>query len=145
MSLEIVCKPERDLTIFIVKGQPTVAEILEAYREAKDRFGLTKHTIWDGREASLTHWQPFDLELLDQLIALIQNSDPGRSGGRSALLVASQDSAAMLKKFVLLNYRVPQHRKIVFTLEAALAWVRPEGSANESSIQASSPRPSLQD
>lgn len=121
--MEIIHQPERDLTVFIAKGNPHLSEILQAYREVKDGPGLTKHTIWDGREASFSHFKEHDLMMLDQLIALIQNQSPLRVGGRSALLFGTPKDAGLFWDFAKLNYRVPQRRKVVLTQEEALAWV----------------------
>ena len=72
MPLEVIYQPERDLTTFLVNGEPSMAEILRTYREVKESYGLTKHSLWDGRDASLSHFQKHDLEMLDHFLALIQ-------------------------------------------------------------------------
>ena len=122
MSLDIIHQPERDLTIFMAKGYPSVPDILRAYREAKESYGLTKHTLWDGREASFAHLKEYDLLMLDHFIALIQNQCSQRVGGRSALLFGDPTDAGLFRDFAKLNYRLPQRRQVVLSLEAALAW-----------------------
>lgn len=123
MPLEIIHQPERELTVFILKGNPSVTEILRCYRDAKENRGLTKHTLWDGREASFAHLKEYDLLMLDHFIALIQNQCPQRVGGRSALLFGDPTDAGLFRDFAKLNYRVPQRRRVVLSLEEALAWV----------------------
>lgn len=115
--------PEQDLTIFVLSGAPSAADILHAYREVKEGPGLTKHTIWDGRAASFSHFSAYDVQLLDQLIALIQGGGSSRIGGWSALLAGDVKDASIFTGFAELNYRVPQRRKIVYSTEEAFAWV----------------------
>lgn len=122
MPLDIIHQPERDLTTFVAKGDLSVADILRAYREAKETYGLTKHTLWDGRDASFAHFERHDLAMLDHFLALIQNNCPQRIGGRSALLTGNSQDAGLLWDFAKLNYRLPQRRQVVLSLEAALAW-----------------------
>lgn len=122
MALEIIRQPKRDLTIFVAKGNPAVAEILRSYRDVKEGCGLTKHTVWDGREASFAHLKQHDLLMLDHFIALIQNHCPHRVGGRSALLFGNPKDAGLFWGFAKLNYRVPQRRQVVLTLEEAQDW-----------------------
>jgi len=122
LPLDIIHQPERDLTTFVAKGEPSVAEILQTYREVKEKFGLTKHTIWDGRQASFAHFGRHELAMLDHFLALIQNNCPQRAGGRSALLFGNSRDAGLFRDFAKLNYRLPQRRQVVLTLEAALAW-----------------------
>ncbi|MBU1154270.1 MAG: hypothetical protein KKC30_01700 [Proteobacteria bacterium] len=122
MPLDIIHQPERDLTTFVAKGYPSVAEILRTYREVKENYGLTKHSLWDGREASFTHFARHDLAMLDHFLALIQNNCAQRVGGRSALLFGNTRDAGLFWDFAKLNYRLPQRRQVVLSLEAALAW-----------------------
>ncbi|MCF8042060.1 MAG: hypothetical protein K9K65_08895 [Desulfarculaceae bacterium] len=122
MTMEIIHQPERELTIFIAKGNPSVPEILRSYRNAKESRGLTKHTLWDGREASFAHFKTHDLLMLDHFIALIQNQCPQRIGGRSSLLFGDPEDAGLFWDFAKLNYRVPQRRQVVLSLDAAMAW-----------------------
>lgn len=123
--MSITCRhhPGQDLIVFAVQGEPELVDILEAYRYAKEHFGLTKHTIWDGREASLARLAAQDLDQLNDLLALIQGAGSARNGGRSALLVGNEQDAALFKGFVSRNWRLPQKRKVVYTMEEAHAWV----------------------
>lgn len=123
MALEIIHQPERDLTIFVARGNPSVAELLRSYRDAKESCGFTKHTIWDGRQASFAHLKKHDLLMLDHFIALIQNHCPHRVGGRSSLLFDDSKDAGLFWDFAKLNYRVPQRRQVVMSMQDALAWV----------------------
>lgn len=134
MTLEIIHQPERDLTLFVARGVPSVADLLGAYRRAKDSFGLTKHTLWDGRRASFAHLQKHDLLMLEHFIALIQNHCPSRKGGRSALLFGDARDAGLFWEFAKLNYRVPQRRQVVLGLDQAWAWIE-EGIAPRSHDQ----------
>ena len=122
MSLDIIHQPERELTIFVAKDNPSVPEILRSYRDAKEKYGLTKHTLWDAREASFAHFKKHELFMLEHFIALIQNHCPQRVGGRSALLFGGPRDAGLFRDFAKLNYRVPQRRQVVLSLEEALAW-----------------------
>lgn len=122
MPLDIIHQPEREMTTFVVKGDPSVADILRAYREAKESYGLTKHTIWDGRDAFFAHFERHDLAMLDHFLVLIQNHCSQRVGGRSALLTGNPQDAWLLWDFAKLNYRLPQRRQVVLSMEAALAW-----------------------
>ena len=97
MAITYKYYPERDLTIFVVRGTQSPADILRAYRDAKESHGLSKHTIWDGREGDIAHLTPSDLEHLDQLLALIQDGDRTRVGGRAALVVSSDQEMELLK------------------------------------------------
>ncbi|MCB2192219.1 MAG: hypothetical protein KQI62_11675 [Deltaproteobacteria bacterium] len=123
MPLDVIHQPERDLTLFTLWGTPSVAEILHAYRDAKESHGLTKHTIWDSRRASVSHLTEHDLSMLNYFIALIQNQDPERVGGRSALLFSGVGDAVRFWNYAKLNYRVPQRLQVVLSMEDALAWV----------------------
>lgn len=123
--MSITCRhyPEKNLIVFLVQGEPELVDILEAYRYAKENFGLTKHTIWDGSEASLARLTSRDLDQLNELLALIQGADPERVGGRSAILLGNEQDSAMFTEFVSRNWRLPQKRKVVHTMEEAYAWV----------------------
>ncbi|MCB2228341.1 MAG: hypothetical protein KQH53_16795 [Desulfarculaceae bacterium] len=123
MSITCQHHPAKNLIIFTLQGEPDMVEILEAYRYAKEQFGLTKHTIWNAREASLARLEEYDLEKLNELLALIQGADPVRVGGRSALLVGNEQDSAMIRRFASRNWRLPQKRKVVRTIEEAYAWV----------------------
>jgi len=123
LAIETHHYPEQDLTIFVLSGAPSAADILHAYREVKEGPGLTKHTIWDGRAAYFSHFSARDVQLLDQLIALIQNGRSSRSGGRSALLAGDVKDASVFRGLEKVNCLVPQRRKIVYSIEDALAWV----------------------
>ncbi len=130
MGLTFKYFPERSLTVFTIRGEPTVVNILRAYRDAKERHGLTKYTIWDAREATLTHITPLDLERLNEMVALIQRGDRIRVGGRSAILVASQEDARPFISYVSKNFRLPQRIKVVFSLADAYAWVEGQATVN---------------
>ena len=130
MSLTFKCYPERKLTVFTLRGEPTLLDILRVYRDAKEQHGLTKHTIWDGREAAFSHITSPELERLNEMVDLIQRGDRARIGGRSAILVASQEDARVFLAYKSLNFRLPQRFKVVFSLSEAYAWV--EGQATVS-------------
>jgi hypothetical protein len=123
MGLTFRIHPERDLTIFLAEGEVSLADVLQAYREAKDNHGLTKHTIWDARAATFKNFSNFEMDQLDQFLALIQDRDKSRLGGRSALLFSCEEDAAVFQSLLRYSYRLPQRRKIVFTLEDAYAWI----------------------
>ena len=127
MSINWEHCPERNLTIFVAGPKVDVADILQAYRDAKERHGLTKHTIWDGRQASVAHFTPYDLERLNQMLALIQGNDRSRQGGRAALVLTSPHDATVFADFVTNDWRLPQQRKVVFSLEEAHAWLEEDG------------------
>lgn len=124
-DITVATDPERNLTVFTVKGMVRPVEVIEAIKQAYGRES-TSDSLWDFTEA---FWGPFENDELVEIAGSAQQFADNRGDARTVIIAADRMESLIVKLYTLITERLnsPITYHITTTRDDAYAWLDATG------------------
>ena len=125
MAITSTVEKSKNLTIYILTGELTLDEILNALQSFWEAHTLTLNLLWDARSAKLSQIKSSDLIDITGLAGQYKYRYEERKGGKSAI-VASSDLQYGLSRILGTFYEMeafPTQLKIFRIMDEAINWL----------------------